>query len=200
MIIGAHVEGMERRAKNAAPGDNSDEQSIDAVCPLSQVMIVRKDGDEDGRFTTISKAKKIPLVTFEKNTRAGQRPEGHVREVGAPRREHDRAGRAGARRHGRRLRPRCGRRSCRPSCRCSAPALAGALVAGEGIPPAPRRRGGRHLPRHQPDLRHRHPVHEPAEGVGRRGLRGARPSCGGSTGSGRCCSCCWRCCSSSPAR
>jgi len=68
MIIGAHVEGMERRAKNAAPGDNSDEQSIDAVCPLSQVMIVRKDGDEDGRFTTISKTKKIPLVTFEKNT------------------------------------------------------------------------------------------------------------------------------------
>jgi len=68
MIIGAHVEGMERRAKNAAPGDNSDEQSIDAVCPLAQVMIVRKDGDEDGRFTTISKTKKIPLVTFEKNT------------------------------------------------------------------------------------------------------------------------------------
>jgi len=70
-IIGAHVEGMERRAKNAAPGDNSDEQSIDAVCPFSQVMIVRKDGDEDGRFTTISKARKIPLVTFEKNIELG---------------------------------------------------------------------------------------------------------------------------------
>jgi hypothetical protein len=68
MVIGAHVEGMERRAKNAAPGDNSDEQSIDAVCPVSRLMIVRKDGDEDGRFTAISKAKKIPLITFEKNT------------------------------------------------------------------------------------------------------------------------------------
>jgi len=68
MVIGAHVEGMERRAKNAAPGDNSDEMSIDAVCPVSRVMIVRKDGDEDGRFTAISKAKKIPLVMFEKNT------------------------------------------------------------------------------------------------------------------------------------
>lgn len=67
LLVAAHIEGMERRAKNAAPGDNSDEQSIDAVCPVSQVMIVRKDGDEDGRFTTISKAKKIPLLTFEKN-------------------------------------------------------------------------------------------------------------------------------------
>jgi hypothetical protein len=45
LLVGAHVEGMERRAKNAAPGDNSDEQSIDAVCPVSQVMVVRKDGD-----------------------------------------------------------------------------------------------------------------------------------------------------------
>jgi hypothetical protein len=68
MVIGAHVEGMERRAKSAAPGDNSDEQSIDTVCPVSRLMIVRKDGDEDGRFTAISKAKKIPLITFERNT------------------------------------------------------------------------------------------------------------------------------------
>jgi hypothetical protein len=66
-IVGAHVEGMERRAQGAAPGDNSDEQSIDAVCPQSDVMLVRKDGDEDKRFTTISTGKKIPLVTFEKN-------------------------------------------------------------------------------------------------------------------------------------
>ena len=67
LIIGAHIEGMARRAQGAAPGDNSDEQSIDAVCPFSQLLIVRKDGDEDGRFTTISKEKKIPLVLFEKN-------------------------------------------------------------------------------------------------------------------------------------
>lgn len=67
MLIGSHVEGMERRAQGAAPGDNSDELSIDAVCPKAQLLIVRKDGDEDGRFTTISKTSKIPLILFEKN-------------------------------------------------------------------------------------------------------------------------------------
>jgi len=30
-VIGAHIEGMDRRAQGAAPGDNSDELSIDAV-------------------------------------------------------------------------------------------------------------------------------------------------------------------------
>jgi len=71
MLIGAHVEGMERRAQGAAPGDNSDELSIDAVCPKSQLLIVRKDGDADSRFTTISKAGKIPIVLFEKNLELG---------------------------------------------------------------------------------------------------------------------------------
>ncbi|RPJ84127.1 MAG: hypothetical protein EHM13_05645 [Acidobacteria bacterium] len=67
-IVGSHVEGMDRRAKGAAPGDNSDELSIDAVCPKSQVMVVRKDGDEDARFTTIAKKQNIPILLFEKNT------------------------------------------------------------------------------------------------------------------------------------
>ncbi|HSK08060.1 MAG TPA: DUF6305 family protein [Vicinamibacterales bacterium] len=67
-VVGAHVEGMERRAKNAAPGDNSDEMSIDAVAPKANFLIVRKDGDEDGRFTTLSKTHGIPVVFFEKNT------------------------------------------------------------------------------------------------------------------------------------
>ena len=66
-VIGAHVEGMERRAKNAAPGDNSDEMSIDAVCPKSQLLIVRKDGDEDGRFTTLGKKFNIPVILYEKS-------------------------------------------------------------------------------------------------------------------------------------
>jgi hypothetical protein len=66
-VIGAHIEGMARRAQGASPGDNSDELSIDAVCPRSQILLVRKDGDEDGRFTTISKAKKIPILLFEKS-------------------------------------------------------------------------------------------------------------------------------------
>jgi hypothetical protein len=67
MVIGAHVEGMERRAKNAAPGDNSDEMSIDAVCPKAQMLIVRKDGDEDGRFTTLGKKFNIPVTFYEKS-------------------------------------------------------------------------------------------------------------------------------------
>jgi hypothetical protein len=67
VVIGAHVEGMARRAQGASPGDNSDEQSIDAVCPNAQILLVRKDGDEDGRFTTISKTKKIPILLFEKS-------------------------------------------------------------------------------------------------------------------------------------
>ena len=66
-VIGAHVEGMERRAQGAAPGDNSDELSIDAVCPQSDLLVIRKDGDEDKRFTAISTGKKIPMVVFEKN-------------------------------------------------------------------------------------------------------------------------------------
>jgi hypothetical protein len=67
MVIGAHVEGMERRARNAAPGDNSDEMSIDAVCPKAQMLIVRKDGDEDGRFTTLGKKFNVPVVFYEKS-------------------------------------------------------------------------------------------------------------------------------------
>jgi hypothetical protein len=66
-VVGAHVEGMERRAQGAAPGDNSDELSIDAVCPQSDLLVIRKDGDEDKRFTAISTGKKIPMVAFEKN-------------------------------------------------------------------------------------------------------------------------------------
>jgi len=66
-VIGAHVEGMSRRAQGAAPGDNSDEISIDAVCPFSALMIIRKDGNEDGRFTAISKAGGIPMIEFDKS-------------------------------------------------------------------------------------------------------------------------------------
>jgi len=66
-IVGAHVEGMERRAQGASAGDNSDEISIDAVCPVSDLLLVRKDGDEDKRFTAISTGKKIPMISFEKN-------------------------------------------------------------------------------------------------------------------------------------
>ncbi len=70
-IIGAHIEGMSRRAQGAAPGDNSDELSIDAVCPKSDLLVVLKEGNEDGRFTTISSSQDIPMILFEKNMELG---------------------------------------------------------------------------------------------------------------------------------
>ena len=66
-IIGAHIEGLKRRAQGAEAGDTTDEQSIDAVAPKSDVLLVIKEGNSDGRFTAIAKAKKIPLVEVEKN-------------------------------------------------------------------------------------------------------------------------------------
>jgi hypothetical protein len=65
-IIGAHIEGMKRRSQGAAAGDTTDEQSIDAVAPNSAILLVYKEGNTDGRFTTIAQAKKIPLIEFEK--------------------------------------------------------------------------------------------------------------------------------------
>ena len=66
-IIGSHIEGMARRSAGASPGDNSDELSIDAVCPNSDFMIIKQEGDSDGRFTTISKGKNIPMISFDLN-------------------------------------------------------------------------------------------------------------------------------------
>lgn len=67
-VIGSHIEGMARRSQGATSGDNTDEMSIDAVCTVCDLMIVKKEGDSDGRFTTISKGKNIPLILFEMNT------------------------------------------------------------------------------------------------------------------------------------
>lgn len=70
-VIGAHIEGMARRAQGAAAGDNSDEQSIDAVMPFSDLLLVRQDGDEDRRFSILSENLGIPLLLFEKNMEMG---------------------------------------------------------------------------------------------------------------------------------
>jgi hypothetical protein len=66
-VIGAHIEGMKRRAQGADPGDNTDELSIDAVAPNSDILIVHEDGDADGRFTAIAQDRNIPMVAVEKN-------------------------------------------------------------------------------------------------------------------------------------
>lgn len=67
-IIGSHIEGMARRSSGASAGDNSDELSIDAVCPNADFLLIKKEGDSDGRFTNISKGKGIPMVQFELNS------------------------------------------------------------------------------------------------------------------------------------
>jgi hypothetical protein len=66
-IIGAHIEGMKRRAQGAAAGDTSDEQSIDAVAPRSELLVINKEGNADKRFSVIAQAKNIPLLEVEKN-------------------------------------------------------------------------------------------------------------------------------------
>jgi len=67
LVIGAHIEGMKRRAQGASAGDTTDEQSIDAVAPNADLLLINKEGDGDGRFTAIAQAKKIPLIAVEKN-------------------------------------------------------------------------------------------------------------------------------------
>lgn len=66
-IIGAHIEGMKRRAQGAAVGDNTDELSIDAIAPKSDLLIINKDGNTDNRFTIIANEKNIPMILVEKN-------------------------------------------------------------------------------------------------------------------------------------
>jgi hypothetical protein len=67
VVIGAHIEGMKRRAQGADAGDTTDEQSIDAVAPKCDILIVLKEGNGDNRFSDIAKAKNIPLIEVEKN-------------------------------------------------------------------------------------------------------------------------------------
>jgi len=66
-LIGAHIEGMKRRAQGAAVGDTSDEQSIDAVAPECDLLLINKGGNSDDRFTIISRTNNIPVIEVEKN-------------------------------------------------------------------------------------------------------------------------------------
>lgn len=60
-IIGVHVGGTSKRG---APGSDN-EKMIDAVAPYADYLIVTKDGNQDGRFTTIAQSKNIPLTEVE---------------------------------------------------------------------------------------------------------------------------------------
>ena len=44
---------------------NANERCIDAVCPLSSMMVVIKDGNADGRFGKIKEEHNIPLVLID---------------------------------------------------------------------------------------------------------------------------------------
>jgi len=66
-LIGAHIEGIKRRAQGADVGDNTDELSIDAVAPFVDLLIINVEGNEDNRFTDISQEKNIPMIEVEKN-------------------------------------------------------------------------------------------------------------------------------------
>jgi len=59
-IIGMHIEGEARRTGHC-------EKSIDLVAPRVDYLIVRSDGNKDGRFDLISKEKNIPMIIFDES-------------------------------------------------------------------------------------------------------------------------------------
>jgi hypothetical protein len=60
-IICVLLEGKARRGK---PG-GSDERCIDAIAPFASYLVVKKDGNEDGRFDAISKKTGAPLTIID---------------------------------------------------------------------------------------------------------------------------------------
>lgn len=60
-LIGVHVGGDSKRG---APGSDN-ERMIDAVAPFADYLIVTRDSNKDGRFTTIADEKGIPMTEIE---------------------------------------------------------------------------------------------------------------------------------------
>ena len=60
-VVGVLLEGKARRGK---PG-GADERCIDAVAPFAQYLIVKKDGNADGRFDTIANKSGAPLTIID---------------------------------------------------------------------------------------------------------------------------------------
>lgn len=60
-IIAAHLGGPS--ARGVPGGDN--EKMIDAVAPFADYIIVTKDGNKDGRFTTIAEKNEIHITEIE---------------------------------------------------------------------------------------------------------------------------------------
>ena len=60
-IVCVLLEGKARRGK---PG-GADERCIDAIAPLAHYLVVKKDGNEDGRFDAISRKTGAPLTIID---------------------------------------------------------------------------------------------------------------------------------------
>ena len=60
-IVCVLLEGKTRRGK---PG-GADERCIDAIAPFANYLVVKKDGNEDGRFDAISRKTGAPLTFID---------------------------------------------------------------------------------------------------------------------------------------
>jgi len=60
-VVAVLLEGKARRGK---PG-GADERCIDAIAPFAQYLVVKKDGNEDGRFDAIAKKTGAPLTIID---------------------------------------------------------------------------------------------------------------------------------------
>jgi Domain of unknown function (DUF6305) len=60
-VVVVLLEGKARRGK---PG-GADERCIDVIAPLAQYLVVKKDGNEDGRFDLIAKKSGAPLTIID---------------------------------------------------------------------------------------------------------------------------------------
>lgn len=56
VVIGAHIEGMARRV------DKYDQMSIEAVVPVSDVILIKEDSDADGFFSDLAAEKDMPII------------------------------------------------------------------------------------------------------------------------------------------
>jgi hypothetical protein len=55
---------IDGKAKRGKPG-GADERCIDAIAPFAQYLVVKKDGNEDGRFDAIAKKTGAPLTLID---------------------------------------------------------------------------------------------------------------------------------------
>jgi hypothetical protein len=60
-IVAVLLEGKTRRGK---PG-GADERCIDAIAPFASYLVIKKDGNEDGRFDAIAKRTGAPLTFID---------------------------------------------------------------------------------------------------------------------------------------